>query len=74
MDHSTQPPSNDGGGLLQYGSSAGEAEEADIENFPKRQKSIANNKVSFTKNNYEYLTKAKDKKFCKAMYKLLTDK
>jgi len=38
------------------------------------QKSIANNKVSFTKNNYEYLTKAKDKKFCKAMYKQLTDK
>lgn len=43
MDHSSPPPPNYGGGLLQYGSSTGEAEEADIENFPKRQKSIANN-------------------------------
>ena len=35
------------------------------------QKSIANNRVSFTKNNFDYLIKAKDKSFCEEMYKKL---
>lgn len=38
------------------------------------QQSIANSKVSFTKNNFDYLIKCKDIKFCEAMHKKLTDK
>ena len=38
------------------------------------QKSIANSKVSFTKNNFDYLVNSGDAKFCEAMYQKLTSK
>lgn len=37
-------------------------------------KSISNNKVAFTKNNFDYLVKSKDMNFCNEMYQKLTVK
>ena len=37
-------------------------------------KSISNNKVAFTKNNFDYLVKSKDTNFCNEMYQKLTVK